>query len=1012
MRLKLLSFKYVFVLCCFFVSKSIAQEPYLTQLTDEDGLPGMTIYDIFQDKQGYIWIGTDKGLCRYDGETFQYFYNLNQVGTSMTNLMQDGQGRLWCNNFSGQLFYAANDSLYEFTALSAQFKEEPIADFGIDCNNRLWYISARNIGYYHLDTKKQVSIDIQKYQQACDDGLPLFQFLAIAGCKVITGPLDGIAIEIDARGAIQQFSCPDCQYDATQDDCHHYHLLIPFEGNAQQCFFIERTGNTGLAGHRYYYAKQKELKAFSALNEAGIKQPIGIFQDRKSQVWVYTYDGVYCSAEATKAANIGSYLRGKAVSKMIEDKEGNYWFATLKDGIYRMPQQEVLTLNATNSNLLDSRIIHIEKNNDNQLIVGYPGLRHSILDAQNFKQVGVYQTMIERDHESMAFNPFSKLLYLYQGILMGLQSGQAKPLYSSSFMPNVKDFSFIDSTHVLVGSRIGAHLIRMDFKNIDPQLFARLKLNKDAFYPDYMQVVFSRYAKNIRCKAVHAESKQRFWLGYVDTLMLFEQGAMQPIFNEEGQAIKSTNDITATEDGIIWVATNNQGLFGFKDKDMIAHFSIANGLVSNNVIALKADANQLYLGTDKGLQVLNAKDGLQKTFDKTDGFCSNEVNDIEVIGDFVFVATNKGLIRFHKEQAADNPYPPSILLGKISIGKRDTSLLESYQLAYHQNNLFVSFQGIAYRSQGRYHYKYRFQGLSEDWLYLPGGRQELRFMGLAPGSYQLEIYALNEDGVASEMPIFINFHIAAPFWQSWWFFLSIAIAVFLLIAWQFRMYRRRQQLVLKMQQLRTQALQSQMNPHFIFNAMNAIQQLMMEDSIKNALAYLARFAKLIRTIFEISGKPYIELEQEISFLRVYLDLEKLRFRDKVLIEFWIDPNLEKDMFNIPPLLIQPILENSFKHGLLHKKDSGLLSLKFQKEHNFLYVSVEDNGIGRKKAVELSQWKEETKEKSGLTVTLSRLLLLAQHPQHAGNIRMTDLFDKDGRAIGLRTELWIPFEEKH
>ena len=679
-----------------------------------------------------------------------------------------------------------------------------------------------------------------------------------------------------------------------------------------------------------------------------------------------------------------------------------------------MPKLQVVYMDKTNYPLKDHQIKLLTSIDNQKLVLGTLSKEHPIIDIKNNKIEKKLITNTSAVIEVLEYDKYTGNIYIEQRGLNIFNIRNTTKVDGFTFLSNIKNLFFFEKEFLLYASRTGAYLGLKMFEELkDNRLRDAIGITNQSNSLGSQQVMFNRNSKvSTRCNAVYATDFEHFWLGYSDTLMYFYDGKMHPILTKDGLNIRASQ-IVETADDIIWVSTNDRGLFGInQQKEIKYHFDKSNQLASNNVLSLKADGNGLWIGTDKGLQYLEKDHKTFKTYDQSDGLASNEINDIEILGGKVWLATNEGLISFDKNMPSTNNYPPPIYLSGIAINGVDTLLATKYELPYHRNNFFIRFQGIAYRSQGHFSYKYQMQGLSEDWVTVNSAQNELRFMSLNPGEYHLEIYAINEDGVESKKPIIIDFLIHPPYWQTWWFWSLIGGGLLLIAGgityWQFTVYRRRQALILQMQQLRTQALQSQMNPHFIFNAMNAIQKLMVKDTMENALGYMAKFAKLIRMIFEISGQQSIPLEEEISFLKLYLDLEKLRFKDKVTIEFQIDEALLDDFYFIPPLLIQPIIENSFKHGLMHKETPGYLKIEFKKENGYLYVCVEDNGVGRKRAAELSEWKQEKRTKTGLIVTKERLSMLTAHPNHPQNFLITDLSDENGLAVGLRTELWISF----
>lgn len=213
-------------------------------------------------------------------------------------------------------------------------------------------------------------------------------------------------------------------------------------------------------------------------------------------------------------------------------------------------------------------------------------------------------------------------------------------------------------------------------------------------------------------------------------------------------------------------------------------------------------------------------------------------------------------------------------------------------------------------------------------------------------------------------------------------------------------------------ELMMNALQAQMNPHFIFNTLNSIQHFLMENDRDSSMRYLARFARLIRLIFQYSKQKWISLEEEIAFLKLYIDLEELRFEQKITIHFEVDESLNGSMeyLLLPSLLIQPLIENAFKHGLMHLEREGKLNILFKKTEAFLYCQIEDNGVGREQAQLYDQWGQDEQRLTGLMITQQRLEMYSQNfsleEKLKSELKLTDLVDKDNKPNGTRVELFL------
>ncbi|MFM2268470.1 MAG: hypothetical protein RL757_1911 [Bacteroidota bacterium] len=226
--------------------------------------------------------------------------------------------------------------------------------------------------------------------------------------------------------------------------------------------------------------------------------------------------------------------------------------------------------------------------------------------------------------------------------------------------------------------------------------------------------------------------------------------------------------------------------------------------------------------------------------------------------------------------------------------------------------------------------------------------------------------------------------------------------------------RKRQEaekLKLEATSLQLKALRAQMNPHFMFNALNAIQEFIYSGENEEAATYLSRFSKLMRQSLEYSELEIIALEDEIDFLKNYLELNaKLRFGGKMDYQIEIDDDLEEDLIGIPTMIIQPYLENAIEHGLRPLKSGGQIKLYFglSEDEESVFCIVEDNGVGRKKSAELQLASQTKQHKSrGTAITQKRLEILNARHQTGVALKMIDLADADGKPCGTRIEINIP-----
>ena len=289
---------------------------------------------------------------------------------------------------------------------------------------------------------------------------------------------------------------------------------------------------------------------------------------------------------------------------------------------------------------------------------------------------------------------------------------------------------------------------------------------------------------------------------------------------------------------------------------------------------------------------------------------------------------------------------------------------ESLQLAESQNTIELTYALVNPLRPESVQYQHRLHGFDKDWV-MSGDRRFVRYANLSGGNYALEVRATDVNGAVYQREL-LSFDIDTPFYKTPWFILLISGVT---LAFLFILYRQhirnirvreklRSEFDLKLSNMEMQALRSQMNPHFIFNSLNSIKYFVINQDADQASEYLTKFARLIRLILENSKSETLSLDREIDALSLYVEIEQLRFEDGFNSEITVDPEIDTTNFVIPPMLIQPYVENAIWHGLMHKQHGHRdLNIHFQLAGDDLKCTVEDNGIGRRAAAQLNEGKK-------------------------------------------------------
>jgi LytS/YehU family sensor histidine kinase len=287
---------------------------------------------------------------------------------------------------------------------------------------------------------------------------------------------------------------------------------------------------------------------------------------------------------------------------------------------------------------------------------------------------------------------------------------------------------------------------------------------------------------------------------------------------------------------------------------------------------------------------------------------------------------------------------------------------------------------------------------------------------LSPGKYVLHVTGSNDSGVMNMKGDTLDISVLPPYYQTWWFRVLIIVGVGLIIYIiqrnRIKRIRREEQLKTEfnkqLAQAETKALRAQMNPHFIFNCLNSINSFVIEQKHEIASDYLIKFSKLIRLILDNSRSETISIEKELETLKLYVLLEAARFDNKFKCVYHIAEEINTNSIMIPPMLLQPFVENAIWHGLMQKEGEGTITIEMKKENEeFLNISITDDGIGREKAAELKS-KSATHKSHGLKVTSQRIEMMNKLNSTGAQVHIIDLKDEQGHATGTRVELIIPF----
>lgn len=500
-------------------------------------------------------------------------------------------------------------------------------------------------------------------------------------------------------------------------------------------------------------------------------------------------------------------------------------------------------------------------------------------------------------------------------------------------------------------------------------------------------------------KILFRPTDRSYFLASTEGLLHIDStGYAQEIFNQNNRSI-IPRGILLDDDNRLWVASQ-QGDLGYVNTE-------------NNYFPLKqpfdgftdrlyTKEQKLWLITGQKVRLLDLASLKWIELPMLNALQNQRFYDVLSTDQHLYVASSKGLMRISK--ASEQPFQePLLLLSSLEVDGKAWDLDKT--IPYRTQQIGLSFDVIHHGSMGNRSLWYRFKNQKSEWIQIPNGQQRIQFEVASSGTYHIEVRALAAGLYSPSIPV--HFKVSYPFWLQPLGLALILGACFLLALGMVQLYVRRirQQQAQReaMLNARLTALRSQMNPHFLFNVLNAVQGYIYGNQKTKASEYLKHFSTLIRGFLAHSDRNSIPLDEEMELLNTYITLECARM-DEVQVHWEVDDALEPSEWKLPPGIIQPFVENAFKHGLLHQDGERHLWLRFWIDDKSLRIQIEDNGIGRQAA---EAQKATGKHRSFATqATTERIRLLQELGEFSPSCNITDLYDNHQHPKGTLVDLTI------
>lgn len=965
-KLKKIGFLRTCLLICCVIHATItwAQNPICKRFFDENNAVTGAIYDVFQDKTGFIWLGTENGLARFDGKKIVYFPAPKNYDKSVTNLFEDKYGTIYCQNFSGHYFKKLNaiDSLKIILAISkfGNIKQGNIID-----DTLIGCFSKQGIQFYNFQKNAvQSKVSLPPELQP----------------STIKGKSDNYAV-IDPNRKTLAFYYPNGknivkQFNSTNVVFYHilfknHHLIF----GKRPPFVIEDIET----GQCY---PLKEINSSTIINHLSVID--------SEHFIILTSNGVYIYNKAFKL--VRHIFSKESISSVLVDQQNNWWFGTLNKGLILVSQPQTLTY----LNDIGFKSITFKKST---CIVGSRSNEIFEIDVNKNQTYLVYKDSAIHDVRKLHYNDIKDEIVFSNQYLNFLKNGKLTRVINS-----VNDIYQVNNDLYILAE--GSNLSLYPISDKD-SLFRKFKQNDIGWFANRL----SLFNVNTRVKSALLLGNDKIVAITSRGLICF-YGQLQKELLYKNERIKAVSLAKINNDSLL-IATPNNGILLFT-KGKVNEFISSDKFHNSETFMMKIFEHKVFVVTYKGLHVFDFnKNKLTEQF-LSDGYHGIDLVDFVFRNDTTYLVSTTGVIASPLKIFIQNNVPPSICLTNAKVNGKEFNNAQLKNFNYNSYFFEFNFCVIDYRGLETTKAFYRVN--DGDWI--EASDNKILLTALEPNTYRIQIKAISDRGLESLKPVLISFTIKPPFYRTIWFIILVFV-VLLIIA--LLLFRTRLKTISKQSLLLTQKIElekalrnstlsgikAQMNPHFIFNALNTIQSYIYLNDKKTAGDYLVSFSELMRSILEMSTKDYIQLNEELKALHLYLRLEKMRFEDDFNYTIKVADNVEESL-RIPSMLIQPYVENAIKHGLLHKKGIKNLEIQFYKRDSNLIVEIIDNGIGIEASMKLNLARNKKHNSFATQANQLRLELLNANSKGNIGVESFSLKNETEQVIGTKIIIKIPF----
>lgn len=983
--------KFLFIFL-FFVELLFCQQYHSVHYSTLEGLPNNSVYSILKDSRGILWVGTANGLSAVQNEFVQNYYTTDGLAhNSCWAIAEDGNRNLWFGSYGGGLTFYDGKKFQIINTKKGLINDQIRTVF---VHGKYLYVGTQyGFSVVNVASRKVVYSDKIKGEKGI---FQVMNFYVQKGKVYFATFDDGIwSIDLSKKQMLLENHTIPHIFSIHQTKSNLYYSHIDINNGYFNQISIYDSKNRLSKRFRsntilWDYVLDKRGAVYGAGN--GVNFSSG-------GVYELTSHGLI---DKTTDFGIPSF---SVWSLEYDSKQDLLYVGTLDKGLYIIDLKKQIThysaSNFKKEKLEVVKMAVLEKtqlilSTNELLLLNHNQIEKSISKRALFDFLHHYKLVRKRQWNPDLYDFYRKATYkefelkdikvveseIWVNTTLGLFKISKQGNLTSYYPFPIQEFYLINKDKLIYQERYGY------FWEVN-------NLRKD-----YISKEFKRSNKNDPRDGVQIINlfKKQFILSAFSGLYSYQNSKF---FSYAANGIwKEKELVCGTVDGSnhLVVATSVGDVFVLEiaPKFKIIKKIPAAQWLGKSISFIQSYKKHLIVGNEKGIVIYT--NGQVRLIDEEQGLTNKIITSSQFEGAILSLGTPDGYYTIDlKKYLATPNTTPQLKVSGVEVNftplaksnfawfKYNSKILD---LPYDKNTVSISFepQQIAYPN--KLVYRYKLEGMSNAKWSNWDTSKTINLTYLPAGKYLVQVEAKDFNLGIVSLTHLLKIIVHPPFWKSWWFiiissFLMGLISVAIIkrrIASITRQEKAKGKIQKRLAETKMEALQSQMNPHFIFNAMNSIQNFILDNNADEALMYMGEFSKLIRQTLNNSAKIRISLEDEIHYLQSYTTLENLRFNNQIAIQIQVDESVDLSAIAIPPMLIQPFVENVFVHAFNSKSVDPQLHISFQLEDHFLCCEITDNGKG----MPISSTNE-LHQSRGIQLVKERLSLLQVDANFALNV---------------------------